>query len=63
MAALTGPIRRGDEATVRAHLAALGPEERRLYRVLGLEALKLARAGGLAGGPAAAVERALSASD
>jgi predicted short-subunit dehydrogenase-like oxidoreductase (DUF2520 family) len=60
VAALTGPVRRGDEATVRRHLAALGPRERELYRVLGLEALRLAREAGLAEGPAAAVERALN---
>jgi predicted short-subunit dehydrogenase-like oxidoreductase (DUF2520 family) len=59
-AALTGPVRRGDEATVRRHLAALGPRERDLYRMLGLEALRLAREAGLAEGPAAAVERALT---
>jgi predicted short-subunit dehydrogenase-like oxidoreductase (DUF2520 family) len=57
--ALTGPVRRGDEATVRAHLAALGPEDRALYRVLGLAALKIAREAGLAEGTAVAVERAL----
>jgi predicted short-subunit dehydrogenase-like oxidoreductase (DUF2520 family) len=62
-AALTGPIRRGDEATVRAHLAALGPEQRRLYRELGVEALKLARADGLEPVTAAAVERALGSAD
>ena len=60
VAALTGPIRRGDEATVRAHLAVLGPAERRVYRALGREALRLARAGGLADAPAAAVQRALA---
>jgi predicted short-subunit dehydrogenase-like oxidoreductase (DUF2520 family) len=42
--ALTGPIVRGDAATVRRHLAVLdrngGPVE--LYRILGREALKLA---------------------
>ncbi len=59
--ALTGPVRRGDEATVRQHLAALEPVDRAVYRALGLEALRLARAAGLAPGPAAAVERALSA--
>ena len=63
VAALTGPIRRGDEATVRAHLASLDPEQRRLYRLLGLEALKLARAGGLGGAAATAVERALTGAD
>jgi predicted short-subunit dehydrogenase-like oxidoreductase (DUF2520 family) len=51
-AALTGPVRRGDVRTVEAHLAALGPEDRELYRLLGLAALRLAREAGLA--PAAA---------
>jgi predicted short-subunit dehydrogenase-like oxidoreductase (DUF2520 family) len=46
--ALTGPIRRGDVGTVRAHLAALDGESRRLYAVLGLSAVELAREGGLA---------------
>ena len=46
-AALTGPIRRGDLSTIRAHLAALGPEDATLYAVLGLEALRLAREAGL----------------
>ena len=58
-AALTGPVRRGDAATVRTHLAALAPEERQLYRALGLVALRLAREAGLAEGPAVAVEREL----
>jgi predicted short-subunit dehydrogenase-like oxidoreductase (DUF2520 family) len=58
-AALTGPIRRGDEATVRRHLAALDPEDRALYRDLGLAALRLAREAGLAEASAMAVERAL----
>jgi predicted short-subunit dehydrogenase-like oxidoreductase (DUF2520 family) len=62
-AALTGPVRRGDEATIRAHLAALQPEERRLYRLLSLEALRLARDAGLPVGSAAAVERALANTD
>jgi predicted short-subunit dehydrogenase-like oxidoreductase (DUF2520 family) len=57
--ALTGPIRRGDEATVRRHLAALAPDERRLYRELGLVTLELAREAGLAGPQATAIERAL----
>jgi predicted short-subunit dehydrogenase-like oxidoreductase (DUF2520 family) len=58
-AALTGPVRRGDAATVRTHLAALGPEDRVLYGALGLAALRIAREAGLGEGPAAAVERAL----
>jgi predicted short-subunit dehydrogenase-like oxidoreductase (DUF2520 family) len=41
-AALTGPIARGDVATVRAHLAALPPEARPLYVALGRVALELA---------------------
>ncbi len=45
--ALTGPIRRGDVATVRAHLAALPAGVGRLYRGLGLAALQLALEAGL----------------
>jgi predicted short-subunit dehydrogenase-like oxidoreductase (DUF2520 family) len=48
--ALTGPIRRGDAATVRAHLEALQPLPPALgevYRALGLEALSLALLAGL----------------
>lgn len=45
--ALTGPIKRGDAATVQLHLATLDPDERQLYVALGLEALQLARAAGL----------------
>jgi predicted short-subunit dehydrogenase-like oxidoreductase (DUF2520 family) len=59
-AALTGPIRRGDVATVRAHLAALDPADRHLYRTLGLAALRLAREAGLAGEPARELERILT---
>ena len=57
--ALTGPIRRGDEATVRRHLAVLPAGERRLYRELGLVTLELARKAGLPEPQAAAIERAL----
>jgi predicted short-subunit dehydrogenase-like oxidoreductase (DUF2520 family) len=53
-AALTGAIRRGDAATVNAHLEALRPDEREVYRMLGREALDLAERAGLA--PAAAEE-------
>jgi predicted short-subunit dehydrogenase-like oxidoreductase (DUF2520 family) len=42
-ATLTGPIRRGDVGTVRAHLAALEEPVRSLYSALGREALELAR--------------------
>jgi predicted short-subunit dehydrogenase-like oxidoreductase (DUF2520 family) len=41
-AALTGPIARGDAATVRAHLDALPPDVRALYSALGRVALELA---------------------
>ncbi|HTM23234.1 MAG TPA: DUF2520 domain-containing protein, partial [Kofleriaceae bacterium] len=40
---LTGPIRRGDQATVARHLAALPPSLAPLYRQLGLRTLALAR--------------------
>lgn len=40
-AALTGPVARGDRATVAAHLAALDPSERPAYRALAREALRL----------------------
>jgi predicted short-subunit dehydrogenase-like oxidoreductase (DUF2520 family) len=46
-AALTGPVRRGDVETVVAHLAALGPEDRKLYLLLAREALRLSREAGL----------------
>jgi len=45
--ALTGPIRRGDVETVRLHLGALSGDDRRFYATVGLEAVRLARAGGL----------------
>ncbi|MEY3360662.1 MAG: hypothetical protein RL531_381 [Actinomycetota bacterium] len=40
-AALTGPVARGDVATVEAHLAALAPEERDAYLTLAREAHRL----------------------
>lgn len=46
-AALTGPIRRGDVGTVRAHLEALDPATRALYLMLAGEALALAERAGL----------------
>jgi predicted short-subunit dehydrogenase-like oxidoreductase (DUF2520 family) len=48
--ALTGPIARGDVATVSSHLdalAAVSPPLRELYRVLGVHVLELARGRGL----------------
>jgi predicted short-subunit dehydrogenase-like oxidoreductase (DUF2520 family) len=38
---LTGPVRRGDAARVGRHLAALGGEDRELYRVLSATLLPL----------------------
>lgn len=40
-ASLTGPVARGDAATVATHLAALPEGERGVYRALALEALRL----------------------
>jgi predicted short-subunit dehydrogenase-like oxidoreductase (DUF2520 family) len=40
-AALTGPVRRGDTATVERHLAALPEEERAVYAALAAEAGRL----------------------
>ncbi len=48
-AALTGPVARGDDATVALHLARLSGDERALYSLLGREALALAAAAGLDG--------------
>jgi predicted short-subunit dehydrogenase-like oxidoreductase (DUF2520 family) len=60
-AALTGPVRRGDLATLRAHLAALNSDDRHLYARLGIEALQLARQAGLSREPADAVGTLLQA--
>ena len=46
-AALTGPVRRGDAATVAAHLEVLGDDDRLLYVLLAREALRLAAEAGL----------------
>lgn len=43
-AALTGPVRRGDEATVARHLAALDPSERPAYTALADAARRLVSA-------------------
>ena len=45
-AALTGPLRRGDVQTVKAHLKALPASERPAYRALGLQALALIESDG-----------------
>lgn len=60
--ALTGPIERGDAATVARHLEALAgfpTRIRNLYRAAGCEALELARRKGLAAGTAAEIEAIL----
>lgn len=59
-AALTGPVVRGDAATVAAHLAVLeGSGMADLYKAAGVYALRLARARGLRHAEAARVEQAL----
>jgi predicted short-subunit dehydrogenase-like oxidoreductase (DUF2520 family) len=58
-AALTGPVRRGDVRTIRAHLDVLTGADARLYRLLGTEALLLARQAGLSPELADRVEEAL----
>ena len=58
-AALTGPVRRGDVRTIRAHLAALTAADARLYRLLAAEALRLAREAGLSPEAAQRVAEAL----
>jgi predicted short-subunit dehydrogenase-like oxidoreductase (DUF2520 family) len=62
VAALTGPIERGDAGTVRLHLEALAsapPSIRDLYRAAGLYALDVARRKGLAAGAADRMEALL----
>jgi predicted short-subunit dehydrogenase-like oxidoreductase (DUF2520 family) len=59
MSALTGPIRRGDLATIRLHLGALSAKDRELYRIVGLSVLSLARGAGLAEERAKQVEALL----
>jgi len=60
--ALTGPIQRGDAATVAAHISALsavrGPISA-LYRAAGLEALEMAAQRGLPAGRASAIRQIL----
>jgi predicted short-subunit dehydrogenase-like oxidoreductase (DUF2520 family) len=58
-AALTGPVARGDDDTVRLHLSRLSARDGRVYSLLGREALALATAAGLDDEAAARVRRAL----
>jgi predicted short-subunit dehydrogenase-like oxidoreductase (DUF2520 family) len=57
--ALTGPIARGDAATLRRHLAALKHQDAELYRAVGRETLRLAKEAGLEPGSAARLEEIL----
>jgi len=59
--ALTGPVVRGDAATVRRHLEALesDPAARDVYRVLGKQILRLAARRGLPAGRIRAMKRLL----
>ena len=57
--ALTGPIARGDAATLRRHLSALPHRDAELYRAVGRETLRLARAAGLDEVKAARLEQIL----
>ncbi len=59
--ALTGPVRRGDVATIRRHLGALDTADRELYRAAGRAALALARDAGLDEIVARRVEEAFTA--
>jgi len=58
--ALTGPVARGDEATVRRHVEALTQDDAALYRVLGRAALELAQKRGMDEATAARVAGALA---
>ena len=60
--ALTGPVRRGDTATIEAHLAVLAGEDRRVYLELARAALALARRAGLPEPDAARVQAVLDRS-
>jgi predicted short-subunit dehydrogenase-like oxidoreductase (DUF2520 family) len=58
-ASLTGAVRRGDEQTIRAHLTALGPDDRILYRTVARAAVTLAREAGLNESAVERIEAAL----
>ncbi|MGH7474809.1 MAG: Rossmann-like and DUF2520 domain-containing protein [Longimicrobiales bacterium] len=60
VAALTGPIARGDTDTVRLHVARLSEQDRALYCALGRETLQLARSAGLDPRRAAELEALLA---
>lgn len=59
---LTGPIQRGDSATIQKHLEALkkvSPNLIELYKLMSLETLKLARSKGLSAGKARILSKLL----
>jgi predicted short-subunit dehydrogenase-like oxidoreductase (DUF2520 family) len=58
--ALTGPVARGDVATIRRHIASLTQDDGLLYRALGRAALELAEKRGMDEQTAAAVAEALA---
>jgi predicted short-subunit dehydrogenase-like oxidoreductase (DUF2520 family) len=60
LAALTGPVARGDEATIRRHLESLTRDDAVLYRALGRAALELAQKRGMDEAAAARVAAALA---
>jgi len=60
MDALTGPVVRGDYATIRRHLASLTKDDALLYRALGRAALELAEKRGMDEATAARVADALA---
>ena len=60
LGALTGPVARGDEATVRRHVEALTQDDAALYRVLGRAALELAQKRGMDEATATRVAAALA---
>ena len=60
LGALTGPVARGDEATIRRHVEALTRDDAALYRVLGRAALELAQKRGMDEGLAARIAAALA---
>jgi len=59
VAALTGPISRGDAATVELHLDRLSPSDRELYSVVAAETIRLALQRGLAPEAAERIARTL----
>lgn len=60
IAALTGPVARGDEQTIRRHLESLTLDDAKLYRGLGRAALELAQKRGMDAETAARVADALA---